>query len=419
IGATTAMFSVVNGVLLRPLPYPEQDRLIEVVHEAPGIAVPELFASPAIYFGYREHSQVFDAVGLWDWDSSPVTVTGRGEPQAVASLEVTHEVLKLLGGDPILGRAFSEADDLAGSAPTAIISYGYWQRQFGGADALAQTLVVDGVARQVIGVLPPSFRFFDYAADVYYPLQPVRSTAAFPSFDGRAIARVHEGVTLAEANADVARMIRILGEEYATPARFFEGTGFRPKLRWLKDTVLGDLGETLWLLMGTIGLLLLIACANVANLVLVRTQARRPELAIRSALGAGWATIARVVLTESAILGMAGGLAGLAIAYVSLPALRSLGSRDLPHIMAVSIDPTVLLVTLGTALTATALFALIPVLQHALPAARLTGELRTAGRSITEGRVTSRTRQVLVVAQVALALVLLVGSGLMIRSFQT
>ena len=169
IGATTAMFSVVNGILLRPLPYPEQDRLIELVHEAPGAAIDQLLASPAVYFGYRDHSRTFEAVGLWDWDSSPVTVTGSGEPESVRSVEVTHEVLGILGAHPSVGRGFTQADDLPGSTPTAIISYGYWQRRFGGANLLGQTLVVDGIQRQVIGVLPQWFRFFDYPADIFYP----------------------------------------------------------------------------------------------------------------------------------------------------------------------------------------------------------------------------------------------------------
>lgn len=419
IGATTAMFSVVNGILLRPLPYPEQDRLIELTHEAPGLGIGQLFASPAIYFAYRDHSRTFESVGLWDWDSSPVTVTGVGEPEAVQSLEVTHEVLAMLGADPIVGRGFSEADDLPGSAPTAIISHGYWRRHFGGGDPVGQALVVDGIPRQVIGVLPQSFRFFEYPADIFYPLQPVRSAAVFPSFDGRGIARVHAGVTLREANADVARMIPILMEEFGQPGARIENAQFGPNLKWLKDTVIGDLGDTLWLLMGTIGLLLLIACANVSNLVLVRTQTRRPELAIRTALGASRAAVARVVFTESAILGLAGGVAGVAAAYVSLPLLLSLGAGDLPHIMTVTIDPTVLLVALGTSVLATLVFALIPVFHFSLQSLHVAGALHDGGRSITEGRQANRVRQALVVAQVALAMVLLIGSGLMIRTFQT
>ncbi|MPY87053.1 MAG: FtsX-like permease family protein [Luteitalea sp.] len=416
IGATTAMFSVVNGILLRPLPYPEQDRLVQLRHTV-GAGLANLSSSPPIYFTYRDHNEAFEAVGHWDWDSSPVTVSGSGEPEAVEGIEVTHEVLAILGAQPIVGRGFSQADDRPGSAPTAIISYGYWQRHFGGGgDVLGETLVVDGVPRQVIGVLPQWFRFFSRPAEIFYPLQLVRSDWEFPSFDGSGIARLKEGVTLEEANADVARMIPILSEEFGG---FEEDARFRPRLRFLKDGVVGDLGETLWLLMGTIGLLLVIACANVANLVLVRTQTRRQELTIRAALGAGWGDIARVVFTESAALGLAGGVAGLSVAYVSLPLLLSLAAADLPQIMTVTIDPTVLLVTLGISVLATLMFALIPVLHFALPKLQLARALRGGGRSITEGRESNRARHVLVVLQVALALVLLVGSGLMIRTFQT
>jgi len=418
IGATTAVFSVVNGVLLRPLPYPEQERLIELVHEAPGLGIDELLASPAMYFGYRDHSRTFEAVGLWDWDSSPVTVTGSGVPESVTSVEVTHEVLAMLGANPIVGRGFGEADDLPESVPTVMISYAYWQRHFGGADALGRTLVVEGVARQVIGVLPRWFRFFDYPADIFYPLRPIRSEAVFPSGDGRGIARLKPGVTLRDANVDAARVVPLVNEEYGRPG-MLEQTRFGPKLRWLKDAVVGDVGDTLWLVMGTIGLLLLIACANVANLVLVRTQTRRPELAIRTALGAGWATIARVVFAECAILGVLGGAAGLAFAWASLPLLVSLGAADLPQIMTVTVDPTVLLVTAGTSVFATLVFGLIPLFHVASPGTPLAGERRGGGRWSTEGHEVVRVRHVLLASQVALTLVLLVGTGLMIRSFVT
>ena len=419
IGATTAMFSVVNGILLRPLPYPEQDRLIELVHEVPGLGIDELFASPAIYFTYRDHSHTFESVGLWDWDNSPVTVIGVEAPEAVQSVEMTHEVLKMLGGDPIMGRGFSEKDNLPGSTPTVIINYGYWQRRFAGANPLGQTLIVDGTPRQVIGVLPQGFRFFDYAAEIFYPLQLVRSEASFPSFDGRAIARLRPDVSLSQANADVARMIPLLSAEFGQAGVRWEEAGFRPKLRWLKETVVGNLSETLWLLMGTIAFLMLIAVANVSNMVLVRTQSRRPELAIRTALGAGRADIARVVFAEATILGLTGGVAGVAFAYLSLPVLLLLGGTDFPHIMTVKIDPRVLLVSLGISLLVTVLYALIPVVHFRLPKFQFVDALHMAGRSATEGHESNRARHLLLILQVALALVLLIGSGLMIRTFMT
>jgi predicted permease len=417
IGATTAMFSVVNGILLRPLPYPNQDRLVELVHEARGAGISRMLASPAVYFGYRDHSRTFEAVGLWDWDSSPVTVTGVGQPESVRSVELTHEVLGILGATPALGRGFGPRDDVPGAAPTAVISYGYWQRHFGGTNPIGRTLVVDGIAREVIGVLPQWFRFFDYPADIFYPMQPVRSEAGFPQGDGRGLARLKPGVTLEQANADVRRMIPLINAEFGRPGPDFDRMRFGPNLRPLKEIVIGDLGDTLWLLMGTIGLLLLIACANVANLVLVRTQSRRIELSVRTALGARWADLARVVLAENAILGLAGGAVGVGLAYVGLPYLLALGSDDLPYVMSVRIDVTVLLAALGVSTFATLAFAVIPVLRFARPRTQPAQSLRGGARGVAGGREANRARHVLLVAQVALALVLLVGCGLMIQTF--
>jgi putative ABC transport system permease protein len=418
IGATTAMFSVVNGILLRPLPYPEQDRLIELVHEARGVGMARILASPAVYFGYRDYSRTFEAVGLWDWDASPVTVTGVGEPESVRSVEMTHEVLGILGATPALGRSFRSSDDVPGAAPTVVISHAYWQRRFGGASPIGRTFVVDGVAREIIGVLSDSFRFFDYPADIFYPMQLVRSEAGFPQGDGRGLARLKPGVTLEQANADVRRMIPLINTEFGRPGPAFDRMQFGPNLRPLKEMVVGNLGDTMWLLMGTIGLLLLIACANVANLVLVRTQSRRAELSVRTALGARWSDIARVVLAENAILGLAGGVVGVAVAYFSLPYLLTLGD-DLPYIMTVRIDPTVLLAALAISALATFAFAFIPVLRFARPQTQLAESLHGSARGIAEGHEGNSARHMLLVAQVALALVLLVGCGLMIRTFVT
>ncbi|HXW06402.1 MAG TPA: ABC transporter permease [Vicinamibacterales bacterium] len=417
IGATTAMFSIVNGILLRPLPYPEQDRLVELVHEAPGLGVSRILASPAVYFGYRDHSRTFEAVGMWDWDASPVTVTGLSEPESVRSVELTHEVLGILGAAPAIGRSFVASDDVPGAASTAVISHAYWQRRFGGASPIGRTVVVDGVAREVIGVLPEWFRFFDYPADIFYPMQLVRSEAGFPRGDGRGLARLKPGVTVEQANADARRMIPLINAEFGRPGPEFDRMRFAPNLRPLKEMVVGNLDDTLWLLMGTIGLLLLIACANVANLVLVRTQSRRSELSVRTALGARWGDIARVVLAENAILGLAGGVLGVAIAYVSLPYLHALGGDDLPYIMTVRIDLAALLAALAMSAFATVIVAFIPVVRFARPQTELAGSLQGGARGIADGHEGHHARRMLLVAQVALALVLLVGCGLMIRTF--
>ncbi len=405
IGATTAMFSVINGVLLRPLPYPNQDRLV----------VPGPLTASSTYFGFRDHNRTFDAIGHWDWDASPVTVTGSGEPESVPSLQVTHEVLSILGASPAMGRSFTQADDNPGAAPTAIISHGYWQRRFGGVNPIGQTLVVEGVPREVVGVLPRWFRFFAYDADIYYPLQFVRAQARFPSGDGREIARLKEGVTLEQANADIDRMIPLLWQEF-NPGATQRDLRVVPRVRWLEDVVVGDLRETLWILMGTIGLLLLIACANVANLMLVRSQSRRPELVLRSALGAGRVAIARVVLAESALLGLAGAIAGIVIAYMSLPLLMWLAALELPQITTVRVDLVSVLAAGAIGVMATMAFAAAPVLQFAVRPPRHADALHGA-RAVGEARSVSRTRQMLLVGQVAIALVLLVGAGLMIRTF--
>ena len=419
IGATTAMFSVVNGILLRPLPYPDQDRLIELVHEAPGAGIARIGGSPAVYFGYRDHNRTFEAVGLWDWDSSPVTVTGGHEPESVRAVEVTHEILEILGASPAIGRSFNASDDAVGAAPTAIVSHAYWQRHFGGANPIGRTLVVNGVAREVVGVLPEWFRFFDYPAEIFYPMPLVRSEAGFPQGDGRGLARLRPGVTLEQANADVRRMIPLMNAEFGRPGPAFDRLRFGPRLEWLKDRVVGDLRDTLWLLMGTIALLLLIACANVANLVLVRTESRRPELSVRTALGARWADIARVVLAENIILGIAGGAAGIAVAYFALPYLLSLGADDLPYIMTVSVDVTVLVAAVAISALAAFAFALIPLLRFARPHVQLVESLHGGARGITAGHEGNRARHTLLVAQVSFALVLLVACGLMIRTFVT
>lgn len=416
IAATTATFSVLNGVVLRPLPYSNQARLVDLVHTA-GTGSTRISGSPAVYFGYRDHGRVFDAVGHWDSDNSPVTITGIAQPETVPSVEITHEVLTMLDATPIAGRRFTPRDDVPGAPPTVMISYSYWQRRFGGAGGLGQTLVVDGVAREIIGVLPHTFRFFGYQADVFYPLQLDRSAAIFPAGDGRGVALLKEGVTLEQANADVARIIPILDREF--PGGDAAEMRFAPGLTWLKHRVVGDLDDTLWLLMGTIGLLLSIACANVANLVLVRTQARASELAVRSALGAGWAALARVVSAESVLLALLGGAAGLALAYVSLPFLLSFASGDLPQIMTVSIDRTVVAVTLAATLLSALVFAWLPLFHFARPRRFGALALPGDGRSVTAGRESRRTRNLLIVTQVALALVLLVGAGLMARTFQT
>lgn len=417
LGATTAIFSVIHGVLLEPLPFAQPERLVAVRHLTPNLDDDEHDASPAFYFTYRDHNTTFDSVALWY--PSAATVTGAGDPEEVQAVRATFEFLPTLRVAPLLGRGFTEIDDTPGAPLVILLSHGYWQRRFGGArDVVGRTLRLNGAPVEIAGILPPTFRFLEEQADLLVPAQPDRNRSFAGGFGERLIARLKDGATLATADADVARMIPLYYDTFL-PANVSrddaEGTRLAPRIRTLKDRVVGDLDEVLFVLMGTIGLLLLIACANIANLLLVRTEGRRQELAIRAALGAGFGAIARTLLLESTLLALLGGAGGLLLALAALPALLRLAGGSLPSALDIGIDADVVLFALAASLLSGALLCSIPIAKHAAP--RVADALRGAGRTLSAGRQTHRARNTLVVIQVALALVLLIGSGLMIRSF--
>jgi putative ABC transport system permease protein len=421
IGANTAIFSVVNGVLIKPLPYPEARQLAGVWHLAPGIAgiAGDINCSPTMYFTYREQSRTFQEFGLWSNDG--VSVTGAGDPEQVQALDVTYGTLQALGVQPAMGRWFSQADDTPGAPDTVLLTYGFWQRHFAGSPStVGRTLTVDAKPHIIIGVLPQNFRFLNSHADLILPMQFDRSKVFLGNFSYQGIARLKPGVTLEQANTDLARMLPIWLKSWPPPPGFslalFESAHFAPKIKPLKQEVVGDIGVTLWVLMGTIGLVLLIACANVANLLLVRAESRQQELAIRAALGAGWRRIAGEMLLESLTLGVLGGALGLALAYAALRMLIAHGPATLPRLGEIGIDPLVLGFTLVVSLLAGFFFGLIPAIKYAGP--QVASTLRGGGRTMSHGRERHRARNTLVVAQVGLALVLLIGSGLMIRTFQ-
>jgi predicted permease len=419
VGANTAIFSVVEGVLLKPLPYPHASELIGVWYSAPGINIKDLNISPSIYFIDREQNTTLQDIGVYNGDS--VSVTGAGEPEHVQGLDVTDGTLPLLGVVPAHGRLFSRQDDTADAPQTVLLSYGYWQKKFGGAtSAIGQMLNIDGKPRQIIGVLPQGFHFLDRDDDaLFLPMQWDRSKTKLGNFSYRALARLKPGVTMEQASADMARLLPISVRSFPAPEGFsaaiFEKVQIHPNLRPLKNDVVGDIGNMLWVLMGSIAVVLLIACANVANLLLVRVEGRRQELAVRSALGAGRGRIALELLYESALLGFAGSLIGLALAYGALRTLVAIAPAGLPRINEIGIDLPVLLFTLGLALLVSLLIGLVPVARYA--GHGLNATLREGGRSQSQGRERHRTRKALVVLQVALALVLLICSGLMIRTF--
>jgi predicted permease len=419
IGANSAIFSVINGILLKPLPYQHPDELIDLNHTAPGVNFPDADPAPFLYFTYREQGRSFQSLGLYGVDSR--TVTGLAEPEEAQCLHVTAEVLPMLGVKPALGRWFSEKDDAPGSPPTAVLMHGWWQARFGGdRSVIGRQVVVNGVSHQVIGVMPADFRFLDLDAAMVLPLQFDRNKAFLGQFEYPGIARLKPGVTIEQASADITRMIPIALHSFppqpGLTVKVFEDVRLAPKLQYLKQNLVGDVGRTLWVLMGTLGAVLLIACANVANLLLVRAEGRRHELAIRSALGARWPDIARDLLTESVALGLLGGALGLGIAYGAVRVLIAMAPAHLPRLNEISIDPAVILFTLATALVTGVLFGMIPVIKYAGP--QIATALRGGGRTSSQSRERRRAGSILVVVQVALALILMVAAGLMIRTFQ-
>ena len=419
IGANTAIFSVINGILLKPLPYPQPERLVSVKQTAPGFGVADLAVSPSDYFTFREENRTFQQFGIWA--SGSATITGLAAPEDVRGLDVTSGTLLALAVQPALGRYFTLKDETYGSPRTVILTYGYWQRRFGGdASVIGRRIVADAKAREIIGVMPQTFRFLDEKPDIIFPLQFERGKVLLGNFIYSSIARLKPGITLEVANADVARMIPLVNAKFAPYPGFtvkqFEDARIQPRLRPLERDVIGSLGRVLWLLMASIGVVLLIACANVANLLLVRAEGRQQELAIRTALGAGSAQIAGDFLMESVFLGVLGGFAGLGLAYAALRVLVRLAPASLPRLDNIRLDTLALLFTLALSLLAGVLFGLMPVFKFAAP--NLMTALGAGGRTLSQNRETHRARNTLVVLEVALAAILLISAGLMIRTFQ-
>src|SRR6267154_1899491 len=425
IGANTAVFSVVNSVLLKPLNYPNAERLVslhQVAPGAPGLADFEsgLHLSPSMYFTYAEHNRAFQSLGVWV--TGTASVTGVAEPEQVRTVEVSDGVLQALDVPPAVGRWLSETDQVPRGPQRVMISYGYWQRRFGGDQSIVgRNIMVDARPREVVGVTHKGFRLVDTDFDVMVPLVFDRRNLILAGFGFEGVARLKPGFTIAEANADLTRMLPMWMDSWTngpgTNPHFYETWKITPMIRPLKREVTGNVSDVLWVVMGTIGVVMLIACANVTNLFMVRIEARQQELAIRAALGAGWGRMVRGLLVESVMLGLMGGVLGAAFAYAGVRLLLAIGPANLPRLSEISLDARTLGFTVLLSLASSVLFGLIPALKYTGP--RMTAALGSFGRSASVSRQRHRVRNVLVVAQVAIALVLLVSAGLMIRTFQS
>jgi predicted permease len=423
IGANTAVFSVINSVLLKPLRYPDSGRLVALWLNAPGANGMADFSnglqlSPSMYFTFTERNQTFQSLGVWT--SGTANVTGVAQPEQVRTKLISDGVLQTLAVPPSAGRWFTQADQDPHVAKTVILSYGYWQRRFGGdLSVIGRSIQVDAQTCEIVGVMPRNFKMVDQDFDLLAPLAFDRNNQKLAPFGYDGLGRLKPGISLAQADADLARLIPVWMDSWTngpgTNPHYYETWRITPNFRLLKQQVIGNVSGVLWVVMGTVGLVMLIACTNVANLLLVRADARHQELAIRAALGAGRSRIARELLVESLSLGLTGGLLAVGVAYAGLRLLVAIGPADLPRLSEVSLDGRSLGFTLLLSVVSGLFFGSIPVFKYALgdASSTLLGTNRTASTS----RARHRSRNVLVVAQVAMALVLLVSAVLMIRTF--
>ena len=416
IGATTAIFSLVNGVVLNPLPHPDPDRILYLEHAVAGIEFEgELGIAPGLYQIYSERSETLEQLG--SFDAAELTLTGEGDPERLAGATVSASFFQILGARPEHGRLLTEEDDEVGSDRVVLLSHRLWQRRYSSdPNVVGTTIQVNGVSRQVVGVLPADFRF-DLIPDADLWLDSERRPSLFGGFgDLSGIARMKSPMTLADVRRDLDARIAELLDLFDDPRlrQVLADAQISARPLMLKQKVVGDIERTLWVLLGTVWFVLLIACANVANLFLVRAEARQRETAVRMALGAGRGQLARYFLAESTLLALLGGVAGVAIASAALRFLVRNAPVTIPRLEEVGIDAAVLAFALVITLVTGLLFGSVPVFRSG---SRFSGQLQDSGRGSTAGRSRIRARQVLVVGQVALALVLLVGSGLMARSF--
>ncbi len=416
LGANASIFAVVQRVVRNPLPYPDSDRLIELDHGAQRLNLPSgLGMTRGLYYQYLSRSRTLEGVALYAVDD--LTLTGRGDPERIRVARATTTLAAVMRVWPALGRWFRDEEGLPGASRVAVLSHGLWTRRYGrDSGVVGRPLILAGVPMEVIGVMPASFAFPDPRVDVWIA-EAITRSMGFGIWTFKGVARLRDGATVADTRAELNSLIGDLPRAFPGDVNA-SGNGDEIKLfstaRTLKEMTVGDVARGLWILLVSVGLVLLVACANVANLFLVRSEARQREVAVRVALGAGRLGIARYVFAESVLLSMVGGLIGLALAWGAVRVLVTLGPTTLPRLGEVHLDRVAVAYTFVLSLLAALIFGAIPLWRGTPVAA----SLHEGGRSNTASRSRHQLRQLLMGGQVALALVLLVASGLMVRSFQ-
>jgi putative ABC transport system permease protein len=411
IGVNTGIFSVVNAIIRKPLAYQDADRLMFVMESR--LNVPVISVAYLNYLDWKEQNQSFEEMAIVRGET--YNLTGEQDPERLMGAHVSANLFTTLGVQPLLGRTFEPQDDRPGATPVAVLNYGLWQRRFGGdSSILGQTLMLNDTYYTIVGVLPHDFKWFlqHQPPEIWTPIGLWANTSMLNQRGNRSgmnvIARLKEDVTLEEAEGDLTTIARRLEEQYPGT-----NTGSGIRMMPFHERVVGDVRTPLMILLGAVGLVLMIACANVANLLLVRATGRTKEFAVRTALGAGRWRLIRQLLTECVVLAVTGGIVGVLLAYWGIDLLVAASRANLPRIDEVGIDSTVLGFSLVLALLTGGIFGLAPALQSSRP--DLHSALKDSSRGSTAGR--NHLRSSLVVAEVALTLVLLIGAGLLIRSF--
>jgi putative ABC transport system permease protein len=415
IGANTAIFSVVNGVLLKPLQYSHPEQLELITSQFPALGFDKFWISPPEYLEFKERNRSFDSVG--GYRPGSVNLGTPEQPRRDISGLVTAELLDVLGVQPIRGRLFTPEDAAPGAVDVAIISYDTWRNEFAGDESLlGRDVKIDGTPTQIVGIMPPGFDVHDERMQVYLPITIDPKT--LPQRRGNhflfLIGRLKPGVTLAQARADVDSMVaqwRTLSGGHS-PNPQTHNLQMEP----LKTDVVGGIATALWVLQGAVGFVLLIACANLANLLLARAESRQKEFAIRSALGAGRIRLLRQFLTEGILLALVGGAIGAALGFVGLKVMLAANPDSIPRAAEIALDPRVLVFTLIVSILTGAIFGMAPLLH--LREQVVSMSLKESGQRSTAGAARKRVRNGLVMAEVALAVVLVVGAGLLLRSFE-